>query len=147
MPSRSVSGHGSPFCFERLPTSVAKNSIDHVDHALDFVVARVEVRRDANAGVRPIVDDDVVCQQRLGDAVRIRHIERDRTASPRRIARRRHLVAPLVGERDQSRRLANALFARTASIPAWRTMRGPSIAANSAGIGGVPFSHRHASAA
>src|ERR671924_594041 len=39
------------------------------------------------------------------------------------------------------------LFSRMRSTPALRTIRGPSTAANSAGITGVPFSHRNASPA
>ena len=75
--------HRASLVLERLPRFVAQDVVDHVDGALELVVARVEVRRDANAGVRPIVDDHVVREQRLRDAVRVRHVERDRSAATR----------------------------------------------------------------
>ena len=59
-----------------------------VHRVVDLVLGVVEVRRDADAGARPVVDDDVPADQLVGDRCAVRHVEdhRRRRARDRRAA-------------------------------------------------------------
>src|SRR5262245_60157626 len=84
---------------------------EHLDEAVELGSARVEVRADAQAGARAVVDEDAPLLQRLdeGGAVLVRS-QRDRqgAAALRRIGgaragepARRKIRAQLLGQRDR----------------------------------------------
>src|SRR5262245_34787348 len=55
--------------------------VDGLDRAIDLGLGVVEVRRHANAGLRPMIDDHVSRQQRLGDPRAVWHVDDDTAPS------------------------------------------------------------------
>src|SRR6187399_2338527 len=84
----------------------------HSPHDLvHLVVARVEVRREPQPDARAMVEQDVLREQRLADANRFGQVEAHRAAAAVRLARRAHLEAGLVRERQDAPGLAQRLLA------------------------------------
>ena len=92
-----------------LPLASRDRVIDHGHSALELVVARVEVWRDANPGIRAIIHQDVVCQQHLRYFLAVRHVERDGSAASRWIARCGDAITACVRQLDETRGLSHTL--------------------------------------
>src|SRR5580693_3524012 len=78
-----------------LPCMSAKNLVDLLQHEVAFLLAIVEMRRNAHAGLRAIVDQDFSSEQLAADFVSVRTVDRNGAAALGWIFWRVH--APAVG--------------------------------------------------
>src|SRR6201996_2833412 len=87
------------------------DSTELVDGVLELVLRSVEVRRNADAGTRAVVDDNLAPQKLCSDAFALGYIEDDDAATSRRIALAPNGDAGLVSKFDEPCGLANGLGA------------------------------------
>ena len=90
---------------------VSTISDDLRDREAELVVRREEVRAEADSGAGPEVAEDRALLELRVDGRRLRHVDDDRAAAPRRVPRRVHLEAGGVGEVDEELRLAQRVLA------------------------------------
>src|SRR6185503_15622095 len=81
------------------------------DDEFQLFVSGVEVRRDANSGARPEIDDKLAMDQFLRDRSRVLVCNRDRATTLVCVFRTRHSESCFFGQIDQILRLSHALFA------------------------------------
>src|SRR5215471_19043942 len=86
--------------------ALLEDVFDGNNGGIDFFVFCVEVRREAHAGLRAVVDEYVALQKFAADFVRVGHIDRNGAAALLRVAGRIHSPASLVGEFDEPGGLA-----------------------------------------
>src|SRR6266550_8847326 len=94
-----------------LPAAGTQDVIDGSERIVDLLVRRVEMRREADAGLRPVVADDIDAIQFQRDFARMRRADRHRAAAASSVTRRAHVEAPAVGELDHPLRLPDGLRA------------------------------------
>src|SRR2546428_5323878 len=94
----SAQGHASSGGLRvTLPSARGENFFDMRERGVDFVVAVVKVRGEADARLRAVVHQDVAGQQLAGDLARVRAIHGNRAGSLSGGPGRVH--APTAGER------------------------------------------------
>src|SRR3970040_559516 len=84
---------------------------DLLDCEPHLVIRVVEVRAEANAGVRPEVTEDPARLEFRMDGGELRNVERDRSAAARGVTRAANLEAGLVGEVDEQLCLSQRVLA------------------------------------
>src|SRR5215471_13338076 len=94
---------------EMLPGAGRECFIHRRDRPFELRVAGVEMWRDPNAGVRPVVHNDIAREQELRDLVGVRNIECHGPTTTISVSRGANGIPALVGQLDQPARLPSAL--------------------------------------
>src|SRR5258708_4111083 len=85
---------------------VTRDIADLLYRVLNFLVRSVEMRRDADAGVGPVIDQYFAAREFFRDLLAIRHIEYNHAAAQVRLAAGAHGEAGSIGEVHEEVRLA-----------------------------------------
>src|SRR6266550_8464833 len=94
-----------------LPAAGTQDVIDRGERIVDLLIRSVEMRREADAGLRPEVAQDIDAIQFQRHFARMRRADRYRAATASGVTRRAHVEAPAIGELDHPLRLADGLRA------------------------------------